>query len=97
LETLSDTFAVEEELKGGVLSLPEKILSEIGSAISTIFYELFCTKVFCAAFHNLHFGLVIFWHKNTGTKAARKMWVKLATYVNFTHILQTDFCMKVFW
>ena len=46
-------------------------------SISPIFYELFCTKVFCAAFMCLQFGFVIFWQKDFGAKAAHKMLVKL--------------------
>jgi hypothetical protein len=43
-----------------------------------MFYEqLFCTKVFYAAFLCLQFGFVIFWQKDFGTKAAHKMLVKL--------------------
>jgi hypothetical protein len=42
-------------------------------SISPIFYEqLFHTKVFCAAFMCLQFGLVIFWQKDFGAKAAQK-------------------------
>jgi hypothetical protein len=42
-------------------------------SISTILYEqLFCTKVFCAAFMCLQFGFVIFWQKDFGAKAAHK-------------------------
>ena len=49
-------------------------------SISLTFYEqLFCTKVFCAAFMCLHFGLEIFWLKELNAKAARKMLVKLTT------------------
>jgi len=33
--------------------------------------------VFCATFIELQFGFVIFCHKNIGSKAARKMLVKL--------------------
>jgi hypothetical protein len=47
-------------------------------SISPIFYEqLFHTKVFLTAFMCLQFGLVIFWQKDFGTKAAHKMLVKL--------------------
>ncbi len=47
-------------------------------SISPIFYEqLFRTKVFCAAFLCLQFGLVIFGQKDLGAKAAHKMLVKL--------------------
>jgi len=50
------------------------------ASISSTFYMwLFHTKVFCAAFLYLQFGFVIFWHKNIGAKAARKMLVKLTT------------------
>ncbi len=38
--------------------------------ISPTFYEqLFCTKVFCAAFLKLQFGFVIFWQKEISAKA----------------------------
>jgi hypothetical protein len=47
-------------------------------SISPILYEqLFCTKVFCIAFMCLQFGLVIFWQKDFGAKAAHKMLGKL--------------------
>jgi hypothetical protein len=47
-------------------------------SISPTFYkQLFCTKVFCAAFMCLQFEFVIFWRKDLGTKAAHKMLVKL--------------------
>jgi len=47
-------------------------------SILPIFYEqLFRMKVFCAAFMSLQFGVVIFWQKDFGTKAAHKMLVKL--------------------
>ena len=49
-------------------------------SISPTFYEqLFCTKVFWAAFLYLHCRFVIFWCKEIGAKAARKMLVKLTT------------------
>jgi len=45
---------------------------------SPIFYEqLFCKKVFCAAFIYLQFDFVIVWQKSISTKDARKMLVKL--------------------
>jgi hypothetical protein len=48
--------------------------------ISPIFHEqIFCTKVFCAAFMYLQFGFVIFWRKDFGAKAADKMLVKLTS------------------
>jgi hypothetical protein len=47
-------------------------------SISPIFYkQLFHTKVLCAAFMCLQFWFVIFWQKDFGAKAARKMLVKL--------------------
>jgi hypothetical protein len=47
-------------------------------SISPIFYEqLFHAKVLCAALMCLQFGLVIFWQKDFGAKAAHKMLVKL--------------------
>ncbi len=50
-------------------------------SISPIFYEqLFCTKVFCAAFIRLQFGFVIFWQKDFGAKAAHIMLVKLTPW-----------------
>jgi hypothetical protein len=37
---------------------------------STTFYkQLFCMKVFCAAFMHLQFGFVIFWQKDFGAKS----------------------------
>jgi hypothetical protein len=48
-------------------------------SISPIFYEqLFHTKVYCAAFMWLQFGLVNFWQKDFGGKAPHKVLVKLA-------------------
>jgi hypothetical protein len=56
-------------------------------SISPIFYEqLFCPKVFCAAFICLQFGFVIFWQKEFCAKAAYKMLVKLTPGVVFTAI-----------
>ncbi len=47
-------------------------------SISPIFYEqLFCMKVFCAAFMCLQVGLIIFWQKDFGAKVAHKMLLKL--------------------
>jgi len=37
-------------------------------------------KAFCAAFLELHFGFVVFWHKNMGAKDACKMLMELTTY-----------------
>ncbi len=52
-------------------------------SISPTFYEqLFRTKVFCAAFMCLQFGLVIFWRKDFGAKVAHKMMVKLTPGVD---------------
>jgi len=47
-------------------------------SISPTFYaQLFCTKVFRAAFLYLWLRFVLFWRKEIGTKAACKMLVKL--------------------
>ena len=47
-------------------------------SISPTFYkQLFCTKVFRAAFLYLHCRFVLFWHTEIGAKAAHKMSVKL--------------------
>jgi len=49
-------------------------------SISPTFYDqLFHTKAFSTAFLYLQVGFVIFWQKNIGEKAARKMLVKLTT------------------
>ena len=58
------------------LSIPANQLEVILVSISPIFYEqLFCTKVFCAAFLCLQLVFVIFWWKDFGAKAAHKMLV----------------------
>ena len=47
-------------------------------SISPTFYkQLFCTKDFKAAFLYLHCRFKLFQHKEIGTKAARKMLVKV--------------------
>jgi len=58
-------------------------------SISPTFYEqFFCTEVFWAAFLLLQFGFVIFWQKSIGTKAARKMLVKLtAVFRHAAHFM----------
>jgi len=53
--------------------------------------QLFCAKVFGAAFLLLQFGFVIFWQKKIGAKAAHKMLVKITSVVNFTKILRAAF------
>jgi len=56
------------------------MIDSVQVSISATFYkQLFCTKVFCAAFLYLQFGFVIFWQKNISEKAARKTLVKLTT------------------
>jgi len=52
--------------------------------------------VLCTAFHYLYFGSVIFWQKNIGAKAARKMLMTVTMAVNFTNILPTLVRTKVF-
>ncbi len=44
---------------------------------STFYTRIFCMKVLCAAFLQLHYGFVIFGHNNIGTKGASKMEMKL--------------------
>jgi len=39
----------------------------------------FCTKEFCAAFHSLQLGFVIFWRKKIGAKADCRMLINLTT------------------
>jgi hypothetical protein len=66
-------------------------------SISPIFYEqLFCTKVFCAAFISLQFGFVIFWQKDFGAKAALQMLVKLTPGGNIgpIYVLKFSFSEK---
>jgi hypothetical protein len=62
----------------------------------------FLYKGFCAAFMWLQFGFVIFWQKNFGAKAARKMLVKLTpelpkvSAIYFVCVLNQDgFCKQV--
>jgi len=38
------------------------------SISSTLYAQILCTKVLCAAFLYLRFGFVIFWQKNIGAK-----------------------------
>ena len=78
---------VSVEVNVGTLNLfSETQASQV--SISPAFYEqLFRKKVFCAAFMCLQFGLVIFWRKDFGAKAAYKMLVKLMPGVDFTNIL----------
>ena len=45
----------------------------------TIYKQLFCKQVFFWSFHVLTVWIVIFWCKEIGAKAARKMLVKLTT------------------
>jgi len=51
------------------------------SILSHFMRNVFCTKVFCTAFLWLQFGFVIFWCKNIGVKTARKIFMKLTTWV----------------
>ncbi len=41
-----------------------------GVNFTNILRAAFCKKVFCAAFMCSQFGLVMFWHKDFGAKAA---------------------------
>jgi len=44
-----------------------------------------------SVFLQLSFGFIIFWHKNIGTKGARKILMKLTPAVNFINIKRTSF------
>jgi len=59
------------------------------SISSTFYTQLFCTKVFCAAFLLLQFGYVTFWHKNIGAKAAHKILIKLTIALKYNFLLPT--------
>jgi hypothetical protein len=48
-----------------------------GVNFTNILQAAFCTKFLCAASMRLQFGFAMFWHKDFGAKAARKMLVKL--------------------
>jgi hypothetical protein len=48
-----------------------------GVNFANIYTQLFCTKVFCAAFMCLQLGCVISCKKKFGTKAAHKLLMKL--------------------
>jgi len=53
--------------------------------MSPTFYEqLFHTKVICAAFMCLQFGIIIFWQNEIGAKAAGIMLLKLTTGCRFS-------------
>jgi len=58
---------------------------------STSFELTLCKKVLWAAFLLLHFGCVIFWHRNIGTKGVHKMLMKLTPGVIFINILWATF------
>ncbi len=59
--------------------------------INILYGCLFHTKVFCAAFRQLHFGFVVFWRKYIGAKAARKMFMKLTSaFWYLRNILRTQ-------
>ena len=66
------TKSAEERVKHG--SGPNLLLWSI---LPTIYEQLFCTKVFWAAFLYLHCRFKLFRRKEIGAKAARKMLVKL--------------------
>ncbi len=55
-----------------------------------ILWAPFCTKVLFSAFLYIHYGFEIFWQKNIGAKAARKMWMKLTTV-----LLHRDFVWSI--
>ncbi len=49
------------------------------SISSTFYIRRFHMKVLCAAFLLIQFGFAVFWCKNSGTKAACKISMKLTT------------------
>jgi len=56
----------------------------------------FHKKVLWAAFLLLQFGFVIFWQKNIGTKAARKM-LNFRAGINFINVLFALFSYESLW
>jgi len=65
--------------------------NNIQVSISSTFYaQLSCTKLFCAAFLQLQFGLAIFWHKNIGAKAVHEMLMKLTS----EHIFKQHYLIR---
>jgi len=52
-----------------------------------ILLETFLYQNVLCSFSLVSLGFVIFWCKNFGAKAARKMWMKLTTGVNFINPL----------
>jgi len=63
-----------------LVKLTQRLWAKVSTS-PTFYKQLFCTKVFSASFLCLQYGLVIFWQKEIGTKAAhaRKMLVKFTT------------------
>ncbi len=64
--------------------------------ISLTFYaRIFCTKVLCAAFLQLHFGLVNFWHKIIDAKRSHTTLMKLTPAINFINVIRVYFSCKL--
>ncbi len=63
-----------------------KIKLTLVSVSQTFCKQLFSTKLLCAEFLYLKFGLVTFWQRNIGEKAAHKMLTKLTTGANAINI-----------
>ncbi len=56
----------------------------------------FIQKCFSKFFSSLQFGFLIFWQKNIGKKATRKMLVKLTTGLNFVNTATESKSMTIF-
>ncbi len=59
-----------------------------GNNLTNILRAAFCMKVFCKAFMCLQFGVITFKQKYIGTKANRKILVKLTTGTSAAAIIQ---------
>ncbi len=68
--------------------------------IKILLAAFFSTEVFFAAFIYVEFGFVIYWPKNLGAKAARKMLVKSTTGgrgVSTTTTVWVSCCLRHLW
>ena len=73
------------------LQHPHRLHPLSGLYFTNILQAAFSYESVFAAFLYLQFGFVIFWQKNIGAKAACKMLMKLAPWVDFTNILTLSF------
>ena len=86
------SIKVEATTKAGYLNWftshphhPRQDRSTLVSISPTFYEQLFQTKGFRAAFLNLHCRFKLFWRKEFGAKAARKMLVKLTSDHDTNH------------